>query len=84
MTPPQPMNDLSRDGTGHGMIGMRERAMAAGGTVTAQPTSGGGFSVHAALPLDAEDLGRAASEIDGPGSARSTCAPDRRTEDEMR
>ena len=37
-------------GTGHGMLGMRERATAVGGTLTAGPTSDR-FSVDAVLPL---------------------------------
>ncbi|MFJ9903180.1 sensor histidine kinase [Streptomyces sp. NPDC101152] len=38
-------------GTGHGLIGMRERATALGGTVTAGPHPDGGFQVVAELPL---------------------------------
>ncbi|MEV7817709.1 MULTISPECIES: sensor histidine kinase [Streptomyces] len=38
-------------GTGHGLIGMHERATAIGGTVTAGPRPEGGFQVHAELPL---------------------------------
>ncbi|MFD5393816.1 sensor histidine kinase [Streptomyces sp. NPDC127097] len=38
-------------GTGHGMIGMHERARAAGGTLTAGPRPTGGFRIHAELPL---------------------------------
>jgi signal transduction histidine kinase len=38
-------------GTGHGLIGMRERAAAIGGTVTADPLPEGGFRVQAELPL---------------------------------
>ncbi|MFG2957534.1 sensor histidine kinase [Streptomyces sp. NPDC048291] len=38
-------------GTGHGLIGMRERANAIGGTVTTGPRPEGGFRVHAELPL---------------------------------
>jgi signal transduction histidine kinase len=39
-----------RSGSGFGLLGMRERAIAAHGTVTAGPTPGGGFQVHAVLP----------------------------------
>ncbi|MDF5755587.1 sensor histidine kinase [Spongiactinospora sp. TRM90649] len=38
-------------GGGMGLIGMRERAVAAGGTLTAEPVPGGGFTVRAELPL---------------------------------
>ncbi|MEV5479694.1 MULTISPECIES: sensor histidine kinase [Streptomyces] len=44
-------------GTGHGMIGMRERAKAADGTLTAGPTPTGGFRIHAELPLRADHKG---------------------------
>ena len=36
---------------GHGLIGMRERAAAVGGWVSAGPRGGGGFQVRAELPL---------------------------------
>ena len=36
---------------GNGLAGMRERAAALGGILHAGPRSGGGFSVHAVLPL---------------------------------
>ena len=36
---------------GYGMIGMRERAKAVGGALTAGPSDGGGFRVEAVLPL---------------------------------
>jgi signal transduction histidine kinase len=39
------------DGTGHGITGMRERAGAVGGTLTAGPRPEGGFEVTAVLPL---------------------------------
>lgn len=39
-------------GTGHGLLGMRERATMLGGHVTATPTLHGGFSVSAFLPRD--------------------------------
>ncbi|MET7338205.1 sensor histidine kinase [Nonomuraea sp. NPDC005650] len=41
-------------GTGHGLIGMRERALSVGGTFLAGPVDGGGFRVHAVLPTSRE------------------------------
>jgi signal transduction histidine kinase len=38
---------------GMGLIGMRERAVAAGGSLTAGPGPAGGFSVRADLPVPA-------------------------------
>jgi signal transduction histidine kinase len=52
---PDPEHDLTEDrrardpGGGLGLIGMRERAAAHGGTLTAQPRPGGGFRVTAIL-----------------------------------
>ncbi|MFE2051327.1 sensor histidine kinase [Streptomyces sp. NPDC059459] len=39
------------DGGGHGLLGMRERVAAVGGTLTTGPRYGGGFRVHAILPV---------------------------------
>lgn len=39
-------------GTGNGLIGMRERAVAAGGSMRAGPLPDGGFEVVATLPAD--------------------------------
>ncbi|MED7825846.1 sensor histidine kinase [Streptomyces chiangmaiensis] len=36
---------------GHGLLGMRERVTALGGTLTTGPRYGGGFRVHAILPV---------------------------------
>jgi signal transduction histidine kinase len=38
-------------GGGHGLLGMRERVTALAGTLTTGPRYGGGFRVHAILPL---------------------------------
>ncbi|MFF8904154.1 sensor histidine kinase [Streptomyces olivaceoviridis] len=39
------------DGGGHGLLGMRERVTALGGALTTGPRYGGGFRVHAILPV---------------------------------
>jgi signal transduction histidine kinase len=41
----------SPDPDGHGLLGMRERAIMVGGTLTAGPAEGGGFAVAALLPV---------------------------------
>lgn len=51
-------------GTGHGIIGMRERASLCGGDFTAGALPGGGFEVTATLPL----LGAPAAADGGPGT----------------
>jgi signal transduction histidine kinase len=43
-----------RAGTGHGLIGMRERVQVFGGDLQTGPRPGGGFRVAARLPLAAE------------------------------
>ena len=42
---------VSPDPDGHGLLGMRERAIMVGGTLTAGPADGGGFAVEATLPV---------------------------------
>ncbi|MGW7430880.1 sensor histidine kinase [Streptomyces sp. NPDC054861] len=48
---PQPA--AAADTGGHGLLGMRERVIALGGTLTAAPRYGGGFRVQAILPTKA-------------------------------
>ncbi|MFH8616821.1 sensor histidine kinase [Streptomyces sp. NPDC017979] len=43
------------DGQGHGLVGMRERVSLAGGLLSCGPGRGGGFVVHAELPVSAPD-----------------------------
>jgi len=45
----------SGSGSGHGLVGMAERAAAAGGTLHTGPAPGGGFAVTAALPFAPAD-----------------------------
>jgi signal transduction histidine kinase len=43
-------NGTSADPHGHGLVGMRERAVAVGGTLQAGAIPAGGFRVRATLP----------------------------------
>ncbi|WP_162606004.1 sensor histidine kinase [Jiangella aurantiaca] len=49
--PPGPSSSPEGDGSGTGIAGMRARAEALGGRLQAGPRGGGGFAVHARLPL---------------------------------
>ena len=49
-----PMDSGRPESAGHGLTGMRERAIAVGGTLTAGPNGAGRFHVHAVLPLGAQ------------------------------
>ena len=59
-------------GGGHGLLGMRERTLAVGGTLWTGPAPGGGFLVEAVLPAKPEVAG-----LRGPSaqSSRAEAAP---------
>jgi len=59
------------DGTGggFGLIGVRQRAAALGGSVTACPRPAGGFELRAVLPLTGPLQKLSASAVAGPGAA---------------
>jgi signal transduction histidine kinase len=64
-------------GAGHGLLGMRERAAAVGGTLTTGAAAGGGFCVEAVLPVRPDEGGarrrtspaRAATEAEAEAEA---------------
>ncbi|WFE26947.1 sensor histidine kinase [Solwaraspora sp. WMMD791] len=58
-----------RPGSGFGLIGMRERAAAAHGTITTGPVAGGGFRVYAELPTDDRAVDRLHPPVDPAGVA---------------
>jgi signal transduction histidine kinase len=49
-----PVGDRQLRRSGHGIVGMRERALLLGGTLDARPRPGGGFQVVAHLPTGGE------------------------------
>ncbi|KWT57446.1 histidine kinase [Streptomyces albus subsp. albus] len=53
--PPHPAKPLETSGTGHGLVGMRERVRLVDGTLDTGPLPDGGFRVAAQLPITAKD-----------------------------
>jgi signal transduction histidine kinase len=70
-------SDLVNEGTGHGLLGMRERAAAAGGTLSVGPTAGGGYQMTAELPVLGTDTtsGRPGDAQPHPDETTSASAP---------
>jgi signal transduction histidine kinase len=71
-------------GTGHGLIGMRERVAAVGGDLSTGSEPAGGFGVHAVLPLEtgvvSDDPGTAGRRPDAdpqrvPGAGQLSAGP---------
>jgi signal transduction histidine kinase len=54
---PGPRNGIATVGPGHGLIGMRERVSVFGGVISARAAAGGGWTVHARLPVTAVGVG---------------------------
>ncbi|MGW3351466.1 sensor histidine kinase [Nonomuraea rubra] len=71
---PPPHRSRGRLGGGYGLVGMRERAEALGGTLSAGLLPEGGWAVHARLPLPERATAGSTS-----ASARGTSTTDRRT-----
>ncbi|MFB7271175.1 sensor histidine kinase [Streptomyces sp. NPDC056244] len=70
---------LETTGTGHGLVGMRERVRLTGGTLDTGPLPDGGFRVAARLPLAADPTTGSTTGTTGParpvGPATGTASP---------
>ncbi|MFH9738153.1 sensor histidine kinase [Streptomyces roseolus] len=66
----EPAPPLESAGTGHGLVGMRERVRLTGGTLDTGPLPDGGFRVAASLPLGPAD----AAAAPGPDPVRGPAA----------
>ncbi|MFI0786659.1 sensor histidine kinase [Streptomyces lydicus] len=67
--PPAPSAPLETTGTGHGLIGMRERVRLVDGTLDTGPLPDGGFRVAAQLPLSPPPTAAAPLPAKDSGSA---------------
>jgi signal transduction histidine kinase len=63
--PPATAGQQKADGTGHGLLGMRERVALLGGSLEAGPEADGGFTVRATLPAATATAGPAATAAVG-------------------
>ncbi|MEV8002726.1 sensor histidine kinase [Streptomyces parvus] len=63
---PKPASPLESAGTGHGLVGMRERVRLTGGTLDTGPLPDGGFRVAARMPLPPADAPASESSSDSP------------------
>ena len=65
-TRPLPGRGRLAAGSGHGLTGMRERALACGGMLTTERSPGGAFVVRAAIPVQVDEDGDPADDAGGP------------------
>ena len=63
---PPPRSHVLEDGSGHGLVGMRERVALYGGELRAAPRAEGGFEVHARIPLRGSLSARKESTLTAP------------------